>query len=86
MSRTALYCDLVTPLEALASIRPLVLVVENLHASDPETLDALAFLAASDDLPGVARRRLRAAAADVNRGRPLDEALGQIAGPATASP
>ncbi|QDU23107.1 type II secretion system F family protein [Urbifossiella limnaea] len=38
--------------------------------------DALAFLAASDDLPGVARRRLRAAAADVNRGRPLDEALG----------
>jgi type II secretory pathway component PulF len=36
---------------------------------------ALAFLAASDDLPAVARRGARAAAARVDRGEPLDAAL-----------
>lgn len=37
--------------------------------------EALAFLAAADDLPAVARRGLRAAAARVRRGEPLDAAL-----------
>lgn len=36
---------------------------------------ALAFLGASDDLPAVARRAARRAAARVNRGEPLDAAL-----------
>ena len=62
-TRERMFREMAEALEALAAERPLVLVLEDLHWSDPSTLDLVA---------GVARRREPARLLLLGTYRPLD--------------